>query len=115
VSFNNRTYLAHRVAWEREVGPIPDGMVLDHTCHNPPCVFVKHLRLATIKQNNENLKPLRKNNTSGYRGVSWDKNSRKWVVQVSVNGRSRQFGYFHDKREAAEHAERVRSEIYTHA
>ena len=25
---------AHRLAWELEHGPVPDGKVLDHTCHN---------------------------------------------------------------------------------
>lgn len=34
---------AHRLAWELLVGEIPDGLVLDHTCHTPACVNPWHL------------------------------------------------------------------------
>jgi hypothetical protein len=35
---NPRTFYAHRVAYELLVGPIPDGLEIDHRCFNPPCV-----------------------------------------------------------------------------
>ena len=34
LSRNNKTVSAHRAAYEHFVGPIPDGMTLDHECHN---------------------------------------------------------------------------------
>ncbi len=34
---------AHRVAYEREVGPIPEGRVLDHLCRFRACTNVRHL------------------------------------------------------------------------
>ena len=37
------TRLAHRIAYEWLVGKIPDGLVLDHLCCNPPCVNPDHL------------------------------------------------------------------------
>lgn len=42
---------AHRYAWERINGPIPAGLVIDHTCWTPACVHVDHLRLATRAEN----------------------------------------------------------------
>lgn len=39
--------LAHRVAWERERGPIPVGMHVHHECGNRACVNVEHLALLT--------------------------------------------------------------------
>lgn len=43
--------LAHRVAYEMEVGPIPDGLELDHLCRNPPCVRPSHLEPVTHRTN----------------------------------------------------------------
>ncbi len=43
--------LAHRVAWELQVGPIPEGHVIDHVCANRSCVRLDHLRVVTYKEN----------------------------------------------------------------
>jgi hypothetical protein len=42
---------AHRVAWTKLVGPVPEGLVLDHLCRNPPCVNPDHLEPVTPKVN----------------------------------------------------------------
>lgn len=42
---------AHRVAYELEVGPIPDGKHLDHLCRNKPCVNPLHLDVVTNAEN----------------------------------------------------------------
>jgi HNH endonuclease len=46
-----RTRLAHRVAYEAFVGPIPDGLQLDHLCRNRPCVNPAHLEPVTSREN----------------------------------------------------------------
>lgn len=45
--------LAHRVAFEAEYGPIPDGMVIDHLCRVRNCVNAMHLEAVT---NGENIR-----------------------------------------------------------
>jgi hypothetical protein len=43
--------LAHRLAFMLAVGPIPDGLTVDHLCRNPPCCNPAHLRLLTNAEN----------------------------------------------------------------
>lgn len=42
---------AHRVAWELQNGPIPEGLKILHKCDNPACVNHHHLFLGTAKTN----------------------------------------------------------------
>lgn len=42
---------AYRFAWELLIGPIPEGMQIDHMCMNTRCVNPLHLRLATPREN----------------------------------------------------------------
>lgn len=39
--------LSHRIVWEVVNGPIPDGLTVDHECHQRDCVAIEHLRLLT--------------------------------------------------------------------
>jgi len=43
----DKVVLAHRWSYEHFVGPIPDGLVIDHTCETPPCVRPDHLEPVT--------------------------------------------------------------------
>lgn len=46
-----RELMAHRVAYELEVGPIPEGLTLDHLCRVRNCVNPAHLEPVTAGEN----------------------------------------------------------------
>lgn len=43
--------MAHRAVWEDAIGPIPDGLELDHLCRNRACVRLDHLEPVTHQEN----------------------------------------------------------------
>lgn len=49
--FDGRTYKAHRLAYEWLIGPIPDGLTLDHLCMRHACVNPAHLEPVTLLEN----------------------------------------------------------------
>ena len=53
-----RTY-AHRWSYERHVGPIPDGLTIDHLCRNTSCVNPAHMEIVTRAENNRRRHALR--------------------------------------------------------
>lgn len=114
ISVDGHLVKAHRFAYELLVGPIPVNLQLDHRVTCPKnCVNPDHLRLATNKQNCENLSGAYANSRSGVRGVSWDRDSGKWKVQVYHHGRahSRRVDDLEDARAAAI---ALRNQLFTH-
>lgn len=65
--------------------------IIDHIDHNGLNNRHKNLRLCTARQNNQNLK-IKK--TSKYPGVSYDKNSKRWVANITFLDKKRHIDSF---------------------
>lgn len=105
---------AHRYAYELENGPIPDGLQIDHACHNPTCVRPSHLRLATMKQNAENRGGAQVNSKTGVRGVHIDARTNKYIGIVTHFGKRHYLGKFDSLFEAEAAVTAKRLELFTH-
>lgn len=79
-----RKYSAHRVIWAICYGHWPAGEI-DHIDGNPANNAFSNLRLSTHQQNSLNRK-IRRDCTSGVKGISWHKASRKWRARIMTNG-----------------------------
>lgn len=103
---------AHRYAWEREHGPIPEGLVIDHRHHcDHACVEHTHLRPATRQENRRHLAGAQANNLStGVRNVS--RCGGRFRVRLKIDGLERDFGHFGTLEEAAGVADRARAQAF---
>ena len=108
---NGRTQYTHRVAYELHVGPIPDGLMLDHICHERACFNPAHLEPVTKAQNMQNRAGLDANNTSGHRGVFWDKRTSRWRVMVRLGGILHYGSRFQSLDDAIAAAEQLRRDL----
>lgn len=89
------------VRMHREVLYLHSGIVKkgDHKNCDTLDNRVRNIRRATDAQNCHNRRKAR-NNTSGYKGVSWHKGTGMWVARITVNGIRYGLGYFHTPEEA---------------
>lgn len=114
IDHNGGKIMAHRLSYQLCVGPIPEGKMIDHRCHNRACVNPAHLRVVTAKQNNENHSGAHANNRLGVRGVRKRPDSNRWEARVSHNGTTYYLGLFSSIEEANAAAVAKRNEFFTH-
>jgi hypothetical protein len=93
IGIDGKMYPLHRVVYKMFNGDF-DGFI-DHIDGNPSNNKIENLRVATPAQNQSNAK-LRKDNTSGCKGVSFDKSKNKWKVRLQVNNKPILLGNFED-------------------
>lgn len=97
-TFIGRRWLLHRLAWLYMTGEWPSGEV-DHKDRVKSNNSWHNLREASPSQNQYNkIVPTPK---SGYRGVSFHRQSGKWMARIKVAGRKMSLGYYDSAREAA--------------
>lgn len=99
VNIDGCPYMAHRLAWFYMTGKWPK-VEIDHRYGIRDDNRFKELREADRPQNRSNQHRIRRDNTSGVRGVCWDKSRDQWIVMITTNGKQRNLGRFNSKKEA---------------
>lgn len=108
----NGSMSAHRYAWEREYGPIADGVVIDHRYHcDKACCEVTHLREATHVENARHRSGARSDSGTGVRNVQRTR-SGKYVAVVWKEGVSYRAGSFASIDDAARAAGWLREVLF---
>ena len=104
-----KEYLVHRLIFMWNYNYLPK--FLDHIDGNRLNNLIENLRPATSSENNKNAK-LKKNNTSGYKNVSWRKDTKTWTVILDIDGKPKRFGNFKDIELADLVAQEARNKYY---
>jgi hypothetical protein len=98
IEINGRKYLAHRLAWLYVNGSFPNEFI-DHINGVRDDNRIVNIREASRSQNawNQGVNIV---NTSGLKGVYWNKKANKWLAKIEFLGKSKYIGVFLDKNEA---------------
>ena len=98
IHIGGRSYRAHQLAWLYMKGEwgLP---LIDHRDGNPLNNRFNNLRLSNFTNSNANRRRPQ-NNTSGFKGVTRDRQRDKWKAIITKNGCVRCLGRFATAREA---------------
>ena len=112
---NGLYYRIHRLVFMYHYGYIPK--MIDHIDNNKCNNKIENLREATHAQNQQNS-GISKLNTSGFKGVHFDKGTGKWMAKLQLNKKAYYLGLFKTSNEAAEviktERERLHKEFARH-
>ena len=93
---------------------VNDDRVVDHINHDTLDNTKTNLRVISHSNNSTNRKSRNSNNKSGYRNVCWDKKCNKWIVQLTINKKTKCLGKFEydELDKAGQFAEEMRQKYY---
>jgi hypothetical protein len=109
VRINNKHHQLARIIFLMHYGYLPE--IVDHADCNPMNNDISNLRAATKAENQRNA-GMFAHNTSGIKGVIWDKRARKWIGRIKVNGKCKHLGTFKSKEDAGEFVQLAREELH---
>jgi hypothetical protein len=101
--------VVNKLLLHRYLTSCPSDKVVDHINGNRLDNRKYNLRICTQDENNLNITTLRSDNTSGVKGVGWNKKLNKWRARINYKGKEYHLGYFNTKEEAIQ--ARIKKEL----
>ena len=95
-----------RIYLHRVIMGEPKGSEVDHINFDKLDNRKSNLRVCSKADNRRHV-GLRKNNTSGFKGVSWHKLVKKWYATIQVDGKQISKGWFENRIDAAKEYDRL--------
>lgn len=97
-TINSTSISAHKVAWAIAFGYWPINQI-DHINRDRSDNRLENLRLANKSENQHN-RSKSKNNTSGFKCVTFDKRNKKWDARIGINNQVVHLGRFFSAEDA---------------
>lgn len=91
--YKGKIYTIHRLVFLMQYGYLPK--MIDHINGNRKDNRIENLRIADENQNSWNMS-ISSKNTSGIKGVSWNKQRGLWIAQLAINSKPLYFGGYKD-------------------
>jgi len=112
IKINKKAYQAHRLVWLYTYGDWPIDQI-DHINKVKNDNRLINLRQVNNSENQQNV-GLRRDNTSGHKGVSWNKKLGKWHLQLQVNKKKIYLGLYDNIDEAVKIYKESEITYHTH-
>jgi len=102
----------HRIYMHREIMQTPDGLFTDHINSDGLDNRRENLRICTNAENQHNQQKQKRECSSSFKGVSWDKIDKKWQAHIRVNLKQIRLGRFDSEIQAALTYDEAAKEYY---
>jgi hypothetical protein len=93
VQIDGKAIALHRIIWAMHYNVWPNGMI-DHINQNPKDNRICNLRIASKSQNAANISKAPITNKTGYKNVSFNKKTNKYVSYITSNSKRHHLGLF---------------------
>ena len=92
----SRTFRVHNLVYTNFIGPVPDGMEIDHINRDKTDNRLDNLRLVTARDNSHNSVY----NGTRRRGIYFSKQREKWIAAIHIDGKRHYIGIYENEDEA---------------
>lgn len=106
-----KNYLLHRLIAIYFIPNLDNKPNVDHNNNITTDNRIHNLRWCNHSENGMNSK-ISKKNTSGIKGVIWNKSINKWCAQIMINNKNKYLGRFENKEDAIKARQKASVELF---